>query len=69
MFAYFAFYGIIPPHWIDRSIFGKDNTMAMGFITKVKRFFAQADLILLALCCAAALFGILLIASATNYTG
>ena len=43
--------------------------MAMGFITKVKRFFAQADLILLALCCAAALFGILLIASATNYTG
>ena len=43
--------------------------MAMCFITKVKRFFAQADLILLALCCAAALFGILLIASATNYTG
>lgn len=36
---------------------------------KIKRFFGQADLLLLALCCGATLFGILLIASATNYTG
>lgn len=40
-----------------------------SFLEKIKRFFIQADLILLALCCAAAVFGIVLIASATNYTG
>ena len=43
--------------------------MANRILGTIKRFFGQADLLLLALCCAAALFGILLIASATNYTG
>lgn len=42
--------------------------MVNGLFLKLKRFFSQADLLLLALCGAAALFGILLIASATNYT-
>ncbi len=36
---------------------------------KLRSFFRQADVMLLVLCCAAALFGILLIASATHYTG
>lgn len=43
--------------------------MANRILGTIKRFFGQADLLLLALCCAAALFGILLVASATNYTG
>ena len=43
--------------------------MAERFLYKFKRFFGQADLLLLALCTAAALLGILLIASATHYTG
>ena len=32
-------------------------------------FFRQADLVLLALCCIATLFGMVLIASATSYMG
>ena len=43
--------------------------MAKNLFFKVKRFFSQADLILLTLCVGAALFGILLITSATHYTG
>lgn len=39
------------------------------FLDKIRRFLGQGDLVLLALCCAAAAFGIVLIASATNYTG
>ena len=43
--------------------------MAEHLFFKIKRFFSQADLVLLALCMGASLFGILLIASATHYTG
>lgn len=43
--------------------------MAERLIMNFKNFFRQADMVLFLLCCAAALFGILLIASATNYTG
>ena len=43
--------------------------MANRILGTIKRFFGQADLVLLALCCGAALFGILLISSATHYTG
>ena len=43
--------------------------MAEHLFMKIKRFFSQADLILLALCMGASLFGILLITSATHYTG
>ena len=43
--------------------------MTEHLFIKIRRFFGQADLVLLALCCGAALFGILLIASATHYTG
>ena len=43
--------------------------MAGRIISKIKAFFSQADLVLLGLCTGAALFGILLIASATHYTG
>ena len=43
--------------------------MTEHLFVKIRRFFGQADLVLLALCCGAALFGILLIASATHYTG
>ena len=43
--------------------------MAGNFFKNIKRFLSQADLVLLGLCSAAALFGIVLIASATHYTG
>ncbi len=43
--------------------------MAGTLLGRIKRFIGQADLVLLGLCCAAAVFGIVLIASATHYTG
>lgn len=54
---------------MNRAIFGEDIPMTEHLFSRIKRFFSQADLLLLALCVGASLFGILLIASATHYTG